>query len=175
MEIRLDQISDTPYRWDERCEIAAEVLERAQLLELGPISWQGRVERTPDGFVLSAELSYEQILECPRCLGRSSMPVQAGVDMLVRIGGAEPLAGEVELEEADLSVLTLEDEVLDTEPLLLEQIQLNIPMRRLCRDDCKGLCPTCGVDRNLESCDCETESVDPRWQGLAGLRERLDT
>jgi uncharacterized protein len=57
--------------------------------------------------------------------------------------------------------------------VLIEQLQLNIPMKPLCRPDCAGLCPTCGADLNQTRCAC-AKSVDPRWAGLAVLRDRLE-
>ena len=52
-----------------------------------------------------------------------------------------------------------------TEPLR-EAVMIALPQKRVCRDDCHGLCPQCGIDLNQESCRCEDESVDPRWDGL---------
>jgi uncharacterized protein len=79
-----------------------------------------------------------------------------------------------ELKEGDMDVLYLEGEVLETRPILLEQLQLNIPMKPLCRPDCKGLCPICGADRNRAACNCEEASPDPRWAALATIKNRWD-
>jgi uncharacterized protein len=174
MEIRLDQIGDEPFRWRETRSVSAASLKRAQLLELGEIDWRGEVARTSTGFILTAEIRYSQVLECPRCLGRSPSEVEAQVELLIQPKSNEPMVGELELEESDLGLLFLEGEILDTDPILQEQIQLNIPMRQLCRQDCAGLCPQCGIDRNVETCDCDDEVVDPRWAALAGLRDRLE-
>jgi len=53
-----------------------------------------------------------------------------------------------------------------------EQILLALPSRRLCREECKGLCPTCGADLNAGRCDCEQREVDPRWSALAELKDK---
>ncbi len=68
----------------------------------------------------------------------------------------------------------MQGETLETDPLLLEQLQLNVPMKPLCRPDCQGLCPTCGADRNEDACSCEERSADPRWAALAALKSRLE-
>ncbi len=174
MRIRLDQLGDEPFRWQETRSFPAGSLERAQLLELGNISWEGEVARTTSGFVLTGLIRYSQALECPRCLGRSASEVEAPIELLIQPKSKEPVVGELELEEEDLGVLYLEGEDLETDPILMEQIQLNVPMRQLCREDCAGLCPQCGIDRNVDSCDCEEEIVDPRWASLARLRDRLE-
>lgn len=173
MEIRLDQIRDEPLRWQETRSISVESLQRRQLLALGDIGWDGEIVRTSFGFLLSARLGYAQILECPRCLGPSPVEVEAEIELLIQPKSEEPVAGELALEEADLGVLYLEGEILDTDPILTEQIQLNVPMTQLCRQDCMGLCPQCGIDRNVESCDCE-DVGDPRWDALTALRDRLE-
>lgn len=173
MEIRLDQIGDEPFRWRETRSIAAESLRQAQLLELGKVDWEGEVARTNSGFLLTAQLNYSQILECPRCLGASPAEVQSETKLLIQPRGNEPVVGELELEESDLGVLYLEGDILETDPILIEQIQLNVPMRQLCRPDCAGLCPQCGSDLNVESCECE-DTVDPRWASLTELRDRFE-
>jgi len=61
---------------------------------------------------------------------------------------------------------------VDLRPLLVEQIQLNVPMKPLCRADCAGICPICGANRNAGPCDCATEEVDPRWKALEAFKER---
>jgi len=173
MEIRLDQIGDEPFRWRESRSVPIESLESAQLLDLGEIDWTGEVSRTSSGFLLAAQLSYTQTLECPRCLGSSKAAIQSEISLVIQPKSQEPVVGELELEESDIGLLYLEGEILDTDPILMEQIQLNIPMRQLCRPDCAGLCPQCGIDRNVESCECE-QVGDPRWARLSALRDRLE-
>ncbi len=83
---------------------------------------------------------------------------------------------ESELSEDDLDTVVVGEEVLDTAPIVLEQLQLNIPMRALCRPDCRGLCPRCGADLNERGgeCSCAGSEPDPRWAALASLKGRLD-
>jgi len=59
------------------------------------------------------------------------------------------------------------------EDVLREQVLLSLPARTLCKPDCKGLCPRCGKNRNLEACTCEEGPSDPRWEALSGLRSRI--
>jgi uncharacterized protein len=170
MRIRLSEIVDEPFRWAETRSIDVASLERDLLVALGPISWAGEVTRTATGHVLVGRLEYEQQLACPRCLKPTAMPVAVDISLLALPHSSEPMLGEIELEEEDLNVLYVEEGELDTDPILIEQLQLNVPMRKLCRDNCRGLCPTCGVDRNEKNCDCEEETVDSRWEALKDLR-----
>jgi uncharacterized protein len=176
MKIRLHEIGDEPYTWEEEERVSPAALERPELLELGPISWSGRITRLdgPDGgYLLQGRISYEQTLACQRCLAEVTEPVTEDVELLVL--RHDPGAGEEEreLQEKDLGVLVVKGEELDLGPVLLEQIQLNVPMRPLCREECAGLCPTCGADLNQGPCRCGPQAPDPRWSGLAALRDSL--
>lgn len=174
MEIQLDRIEDEPLSWKDPQELDPEVLDRPEIVALTAIAWQGTVSPLASGYLFDARLSYGQTLTCPRCLGTSEVPVDARVELLIRTGGSHPTAGEYELEESDLGILDVEEEILDTQPILMEQLQLNVPMHPLCREDCAGLCPHCGADLNRVSCDCEKGPEDPRWAALGELRDRFE-
>ncbi|NIR45257.1 MAG: DUF177 domain-containing protein, partial [Gemmatimonadetes bacterium] len=105
-------------------------------------------------------------LSCTRCLREIVEPVEDRIELLVAVEDDETEAGELELAEDDLGLLVLDDTELDTRPLVEQQIQLNVPMRSLCREDCAGICPDCGADLNAGPCDCR-KTADPRWAGLA--------
>jgi uncharacterized metal-binding protein YceD (DUF177 family) len=202
MLIELDQVRREPFHWQETREVSAATLDRPELESLGEIDWRGTVELADPGFYLTGRLGYDQTLICTRCLASFTQPVEAEVELLLLVeeppvGKAARARGDrgeregwgergergepaqtgeemVELDEEDLGVLTLTDETFDTDPILFEQLQLNIPMKPLCRPECKGLCPICGADRNEGECSCSDSTTDPRWQALAGLKERLD-
>jgi uncharacterized protein len=82
---------------------------------------------------------------------------------------------EVELEKDELGTLVIEGEHLDTEPLIAEQILLEVPMKPLCSPECRGLCPRCGADRNVVPDCCEEPAGDERWEALGALRDRLSS
>jgi uncharacterized protein len=95
-----------------------------------------------------------------------------GTIQVVRVQGGLLVQGTVEsrLVRPDGLYAVGDDGWLDLAPLLREQAWVAIPMKPLCRADCKGLCPQCGATLNLESCTCEAEKVDPR---LAFLKDLL--
>ena len=170
VEIRLDQIKEEPFEWKETPSISAESLDRSGLLGLGEISWEGRVAAIENGFLFQAQMRYEQTLSCDRCLTPFDQSVERDIELRIVPRGPEPVVGELELSEKDLTLLHVDEETLDTMPLLMEQLQLNIPMRALCREDCAGLCPVCGTNRNVEDCACGDSTIDPRWEALRGLK-----
>lgn len=184
MRIDLDRVRREPFHWQETREVPPASLERPELDGLSEVDWRGKVEYTDPGFYFQGRLAYEQTLVCTRCLSTFTVPVDEEVDLLLYVEkqegapttpwwGAEAPGQEVELEEEDLGVLKLGDEIFDTDPVLEEQLQLNIPMKPVCDPECSGLCPACGADLNQGECSCDTSSVDQRWQALAGLKDQL--
>ncbi len=177
MQIRLDQIGDQPYTWNQTRSILAHELERGGLTDLGPVIWRGEIRRVATDFLLYAQLSYEQTSTCSRCLGPAIGRVDETLELLIQIeeeaAKEEEEESEIELTEDDMGVLTLAGPQFDLEPLMREQMQLSVAMRSLCRAECRGLCPQCGVDLNLAACACNREKIDPRWAGLAVLKDRM--
>jgi uncharacterized protein len=106
------------------------------------------------------------------------MPVDVEVDLTYvpqPVGGPEAPPGrgqeEIELAAEDLTTAYYRDDVLDLAHMLREQFYLVMPMRPLCRDECRGLCAQCGTNLNLQTCGCTSAWQDPR---LAGLRTLID-
>lgn len=174
MKIRLDQIGDEPYTWESEERVDARELDRQEVLALGPVEWRGRIARLDDAeYLLRARLSYSQTLACQRCLGEVTRPVEEEIELLLMEHEPGAEEEERELEEEDLGVLVVDGQELDLGPVLHEQLQLAVPMRPLCSEECAGLCPVCGANLNETECDCRRETADPRWAGLAALRDEL--
>ena len=191
MRIWLDQVREEPFRWDETESIAVEALDRPELLALGPVAWRGEVVYADPGYLLRGRLAYDQTLACIRCLKQHAVSTSAEVELLVVVEAhhkqsqkpqraperdESELAELAENAENDLDTLVVAEEVLDTRPIVLEQLQLNIPMKPLCRPDCRGLCPRCGADLDERGgeCHCAGPAPDPRFAALAALKGRLD-
>ena len=76
--------------------------------------------------------------------------------------------------DAEAEIGYYEGEGLLLEHTLREQVLLALPLRSICRDDCKGLCPQCGKNLNEVQCDCVDEVEDPRWSALKEIRDKLN-
>ena len=115
----------------------------------------------PGGILATGTVSATWRGECRRCGG----PVEGTVvaDVLERYA---PVGGHDRDDEA----YPLTGDELDLEPLARDAVLLELPLAPLCTEDCKGLCPTCGANRNTESCDC-APPADPRWAALDVLRD----
>jgi uncharacterized protein len=173
MHVRLEQARDRPLRWDETEAVGVAELGNPDVLSIGPVRWRGEIRFVDPGYLLTATHSYQQTLSCQRCLEPLVQPVEEEVQLLLVPGATAPAGPEHALAREELGVVELpEDGEVDLRPLLIEQIQLDVPMKPLCRTDCAGLCPTCGANLNQGACGCQTEEIDPRWEALKALRER---
>ena len=173
MKIRLDQV-DKPFDWQETLEVSDAELDRSTVVELGEVNCRGRISPMIEDFLLRFSLTYDQKLRCVRCLGPVALPVSTDGEFILHIGrtptgGSQAETQERELSEEELGLLTLKSPELDTRPILIEQVQMAVPMKPLCKEDCAGLCASCGADLNAEACGCG-EATDPRWGALAALR-----
>ncbi len=168
MKIGLGQVVDEPVDWQETLEIRGEDLGHPEVLDVGEVRCRGRLSPMSPGYLLQISLDYEQTLRCDRCLGPVTVPVTSEVDLLLLLHDGEEEKEERELAGEDLGIRFLEEEELDTRPISIEQLHLGVPMKPLCRDDCAGLCGTCGADLNPGPCDCRSAG-DPRWSALAAL------
>jgi uncharacterized protein len=100
--------------------------------------------------------------ECRRCLA----------DVTGEARGTYQELFEVDAREGE--TYPLRHEHIDLEPLARETLLLELPLAPLCRPECRGLCPTCGVDRNQTDCECAPAPRDPRWDALDALRDQLN-
>jgi uncharacterized protein len=103
---------------------------------------------------------------CSRCLEPYRIPVDAAIDSLLLPASAGAGEAEQEIGQDDLGVSFYRDDEIDLGELIREQFYLALPMKPLCDEDCRGLCPVCGINRNRETCTCQAEWVDPRLEGL---------
>lgn len=106
--------------------------------------------------------------DCERCLDRATFSLHREFDLFYRSNDSEG-AGEHALREGEIEISFFDGDGLDLKDVLREQVLLGLPMQRLCREDCKGLCPQCGVNRNTVGCSCMTELTDERWAALRRL------
>lgn len=114
-------------------------------------------------------LSAEVIGECSRCLKRFTSRIESDFHAEYVPRKAVPTEGERELAEEDLDLLFYEGDTIDLREEVEGQLILATPMRPLCSEACRGLCPQCGQDLNLKQCACVQEIPDPRWAELKEL------
>ena len=123
---------------------------------------------------LRGQLSAELELQCARCLEPVPQRIRREFELLYRPLGADAGRDELSVTDAEAEIGYYQGEGLLLEDVLREQVLLALPLKITCRDDCKGLCPQCGKNLNLDQCSCSTDVEDPRWAALKEVRSRLE-
>jgi uncharacterized protein len=118
---------------------------------------------------LEGNLQAAAEMDCSRCLEVAHVAISAPFKYILTPAAAET-AEEKELRAEELDFVYYSDDLIDIDPLLAEQLLLQIPMKILCREDCKGLCPHCGVNMNADDCQCREKRVDVRLAVLNKLK-----
>lgn len=117
--------------------------------------------RYDDGlYVIDGQLSTTLTLKCSKCLTTYEWPLNMD---WYEVFSREP---DDEEDDDESHVHFVEEDEVDLTPYIQEVLLLEIPFVPVCREDCQGLCPTCGVNRNTDSCDCTQEVIDPRLAEL---------
>jgi uncharacterized protein len=134
-----------------------------------PVKAQLRIEKLGTEIIVSGSLHTEVPLQCSRCLKDFSHIISVPVDVVYH--PLDELKGEdhYEVKNEELDTDFYAGEEMELNSLLQEQIDLNIPMKPLCSDFCKGICPVCGTDLNTDNCTCQDRKTDPRFEGLKKL------
>src|SRR3954454_15833356 len=121
-----------------------------------PAAVNGKARLSGNEVFVNGHLDTRAQVECDRCLKPVELPVKADFT-LEYINDSEYESSQVAaLTEAEMSVSVFDGKAIDVDEIVKEQILLAVPTRMLCREDCKGICPECGTDRNLGECNCVT-------------------
>ena len=155
-----------------RAEVAFEALfdEPHEFAPRGPAETDVFPEAT-----VRLQLRLESFSGGLRARGPGRGPVARGLSALFDAGAWDESSVSVnerfvdERQVGDEEVYLIEDDFIDLAPLVHDAIFLDLPLAPLCREDCKGLCPFCGIDRNEATCECQAP-IDSRWATLDGLR-----
>lgn len=132
---------------------------------INPIKFNAVIYRVSDYYALDLKINYKIKTGCNRCLKPLEEEVDTKLFGKLVNSHAESQIDEEELEE----YFYLEKNRIDFKKYILEQVFSSIPMKSLCDDGCKGLCQNCGVDLNSQSCDCDNNIIDPRFEKLKEL------
>jgi uncharacterized protein len=169
--LSLEGILDEPQPFDFDLSFPLNQIDREPLLQLSPVRFEGEVARIEGGYSLDGRLAYSGHLECSRCL--ASYPFEEDQEFSLVLYKRRPAlsSDEVALTDEDLDVWFYEDPEVPVAPIVEERIQIAVPMKPLCREDCRGLCARCGQDLNQGACGCNVEPIDPRWEALKTLKK----
>ena len=169
MFLSIKEMEVRKIRFDETFEpgqidFADEEVQQAGLLHVA-----GMAELLPntEGEVrIRGTLDVLMRADCDRCLGEALFPLQAQLDLFYRPMTDIARDEEIGIDEGEAEIGFYEGEGMELEDILREQILLLLPMQKVCREECKGICPICGKDRNETACQCKLQAADDRWQAL---------
>jgi uncharacterized protein len=145
------------------------------LRQLSPLDAEGDaelVENTLGEIRVHGKLKVTMEADCDRCLEPAVRPIESDFDLFYR---PAPLANprhpgeEVEIDEGESEIAFYEGDGVHLNDILREHILLSLPMQRICKDDCQGICPICGLNRNTGACNCHVKLGDDRWAALKNL------
>lgn len=181
MEFRISELEKDPIDFDLRFQPGVvDFGEEAE--QKAPLAAEGRAEvlhehRGPKEIIadirLKGTFAGEFEVPCARCIEPVPIPLKGEYDLLFRPVGADGGAPERSISAPETEIGYYQKDSLLLEDVLREQVLLSLPVRTLCKEDCKGLCPRCGQNRNSQACSCDEGSNDPRWAALGDLRSRI--
>jgi uncharacterized protein len=148
----------TPIDSSGRADLVEEHYGKRKVIQ--DIRVQGRLATSVESF-------------CARCLEPLTQEVKREFDLLYRPQGADAGRDEISVTDAEAEISYYEGEGILLDDVVREQILLEVPLKLTCREDCKGLCPHCVKNRNLEDCSCVTTLEEPRWAALKDIRSKL--
>jgi uncharacterized protein len=169
VRIELATLEGAKGRFAQRYEEGELVLGEDRVRLVQPPTVSGEIRREDRRVHVTGRAVARVQIECDRCLKFIELPVDSSFRIECVTQEDYQAQQAVELTEDDLDLTVFDGEVIDIDALVTEEILLAVPDHILCKDDCKGICPQCGQDRNSVECGCETAEVDPRWSGLKEL------
>ena len=167
MIIRVSDLDDAGLTVEDVAAVASPYADKGWRLD----DLRLQVERDDQDVFIRGHLTSSVPQVCGRCLESVPMRVRADVD--VRFVPRPATGDAVELAADDLDLCFYEADQIDLRTVIESETTLALPMKPLCRDDCRGLCPSCGANRNLTACGCDTRPPDPRLALLKDLAARL--
>lgn len=138
----------------------------------GPVQADLRVTVSDERFQVQGTVAAGLTLTCCRCACRFSWDTEKSFAVEYWPDKTEE-DDEIELDYDDLDVGFYVGDKFDLREVILEQMLIDIPMKPVCKEECKGLCERCGADLNYEECTCKESRIDPRFEALRVIKDRL--
>jgi uncharacterized protein len=174
VRIRIHDIEESPkeFLWEEPTDELNEILAHGPVHDYtfaGPAAVQVRYYRAGLELFFSGRAVGPVLGSCARCLDPFSFRLDVPYAFVLVPHGHRT---DDDQEEEDVNLSYYRGHEVDLSPLIREQVVLSLPMQPLCRDDCRGLCNSCGANLNVTACSCTPPAPDPRFAALRVYRAR---
>lgn len=140
-----------------------------------PVRLELEIHKDKERFRLEGRVRTELELPCSRCLEPFRMSVDAPFDLRYLPASEMATEEEREVQDEDIETSYYRDDRIDLNELMREQFYLALPMKPLCREDCRGLCVQCGTNLNTGTCECAPAWEDPRLAPLRSLAKTKES
>lgn len=157
-----ETVKDIPF--DEKLELGKLDIGQREIVFVEPVKVSGHIYKMEGVNYLTANISFKYIENCDRCLKEFTQTIDTVLSGELR----EKSDKIINSTEKDEEIIYYEENELSLRELIISTIIISLPMKSLCKNDCKGLCSKCGKDLNKGECDCVIENIDPR---LAKLKD----
>jgi uncharacterized protein len=163
MQLSLKQLAskEQPVQLTAQLDLSDTVKGMPEIVRSSPLLVDLTARRDSGAIEVSGTLTVNLVQPCSRCL--------SPVDEKLTVPFNERFVQKSEFNESisDEDLHVMSEDIVDLTPYIMESLWIELPMAPLCKEDCLGLCPDCGTNRNESPCGCRQETIDPRLAGLA--------
>ena len=150
-----------PFKGEVSVDGINDYLDEFKIVE--PIIYKGNIYRVDGTYLINSDISYKYESKCARCFDSTIKEVKTSFSAKL-IDYGKQYDGNDDVDDED--IIYYNKGLLDLDKYILMEVASSLPMKTLCNEDCKGLCPKCGIDLNKETCDCQDDYLDPRLEKL---------
>jgi len=128
------------------------------------------IQKADDEYFVYGSCAARVEMECARCLEPANVELTGDLEIIAHLGDAHASGRNRQIDVDEQSVTLPHTEELELDEFIRQALASEVPLKPLCDEDCAGLCPTCGANRNNTPCKCDTSPSDSRWEKLAKLK-----
>jgi len=147
-------------------QIDPKLFKKYLVKEFGKCKIEVNIYKVDETMFIDFKYDVDVVYNCARCL--------TDVKRHLSESSSREIIQKGDKFGEDVGLLIVNDGIIDLEKMLLESLYINLETAVLCKDNCKGLCPKCGIDLNENTCECDLKEVDPRFAKLKDLKDKLD-
>lgn len=173
--LKLEEVPDwgLDTEWIEEITSLSEYLESLSTIDFrfeDPLKSEVKIRRAGQSILIRGKVQTRLILQCVRCLREFLYPISSDYELTLLPLKDTSFAEEVELSSEDMESSFFVGGEIHLSEIACEQVFLEIPIKPLCKEDCRGLCPSCGIDLNISSCNCKEKGLESKFLGLQKLK-----